>query len=81
MDIVQQNTKEQIRTDLPEYRVGDTVKVHYKIREGSKERIQVFQGIVLQKKGMTPLATLTSGIRTTGLQDYGTIRHEMIIGD
>jgi large subunit ribosomal protein L19 len=51
MDILQQVGRDQIRTDFPEYRVGDTVKVHYKIKEGSKERIQVFQGIVIQKRG------------------------------
>ncbi|HPV00751.1 MAG TPA: 50S ribosomal protein L19, partial [Candidatus Cloacimonas acidaminovorans] len=45
MDILQQVSRDQIRTDLPDYRVGDTVKVHYKIKEGNKERIQVFQGI------------------------------------
>ena len=59
MDIIQQNTKEQIRTDLPEFRVGDTVKVHYKIKEGNKERIQVFQGIVIQKKGSGISRTFT----------------------
>jgi large subunit ribosomal protein L19 len=52
MDIVHEIGKEQMRTDLPDFRVGDTVKVHYKIKEGSKERIQVFQGIVIQKRGM-----------------------------
>jgi large subunit ribosomal protein L19 len=52
MDILQMVNKEQIRTDLPEYRVGDTVKVHYKIKEGAKERIQLYQGIVVQKRGM-----------------------------
>ncbi|MBW6516560.1 MAG: 50S ribosomal protein L19 [Candidatus Cloacimonetes bacterium] len=51
MDLVQVVNKTQMRTDLPEFRVGDTVKVHYKIKEGAKERIQVFQGIVIQKKG------------------------------
>lgn len=59
MDIIQMTTKEQMRTDLPEYRVGDTVKVHYKIKEGNKERIQVFQGIVIQKKGMGISKTFT----------------------
>ncbi|MCK4980447.1 MAG: 50S ribosomal protein L19, partial [Candidatus Delongbacteria bacterium] len=43
MDILNEVGKEQIRTDLPEFRVGDTIKVHYKIKEGSKVRIQVFQ--------------------------------------
>ena len=51
MDLVQVVSKSQMRTDLPEFGVGDTVKVHYKIKEGAKERIQVFQGIVIQKKG------------------------------
>lgn len=59
MDIIQMITKEQMRTDLPEFRVGDTVQVHYKIREGSKERIQVFQGIVLQIKGAGVSKTFT----------------------
>jgi len=59
MDILQQISKEQIRTDHPEFRVGDTVKVHYKIKEGAKERIQVFQGIVLQKRGMMISKTFT----------------------
>ena len=59
MDIIQMSTKEQMRTDLPEFRVGDTVKVHYKIKEGNKERIQIFQGIIIQKKGMGISKTFT----------------------
>lgn len=47
----------QIRTDLPAFRVGDTVRVHYRIVEGDKERIQVFQGIVLKRH--------RSGLRST----------------
>ncbi len=39
----------QLRTDLPAFRVGDTVKVHYKIVEGEKERVQVFQGVVTKR--------------------------------
>ncbi|MFB3850298.1 MAG: 50S ribosomal protein L19 [Acidobacteriota bacterium] len=42
--------KEQMRSDLPQFKAGDTVKVHVKVREGDKERIQVFQGIVIAKK-------------------------------
>jgi large subunit ribosomal protein L19 len=49
--------REQLRTDLPDFRVGDTVKVHVKIVEGEKERIQPFEGIVIRKKG--------GGIRST----------------
>ena len=40
---------EQIRTGIPDFRVGDTVRVHYKIVEGDKDRIQVFQGVVVKK--------------------------------
>src|SRR5512136_2324610 len=49
--------REQLRTDLPEFRVGDTVKVHVKIVEGEKERVQPFEGVVIRKKG--------GGIRST----------------
>ena len=59
MDILQQVGRDQFRTDFPEYRVGDTVKVHYKIKEGGKERIQVFQGIVIQKRGAGVSKTFT----------------------
>jgi len=42
---------DQLRSDIPEFGSGDTVAVHIKVREGDKERIQVFQGVVLQKRG------------------------------
>ena len=42
---------EQLRNDLPEFHAGDTVAVHVKIREGDKERIQVFQGVIIQVRG------------------------------
>jgi large subunit ribosomal protein L19 len=42
--------KEEMRTDLPEFRVGDTIRVHVKIKEGDKERIQVFEGVVIARK-------------------------------
>ena len=50
MDIVKAITAEQIRTDLPEVLIGDTVKVYIKIKAGSKERIQMFEGTVIAKK-------------------------------
>ncbi len=59
MDIVHEIGKEQLRKDLPEFRVGDTIKVHYKIKEGSKERTQIFQGIVIRKRGMQISSTFT----------------------
>ena len=43
--------KEYLRTDMPEFRPGDTVKVHVRVREGEKERIQIFQGVVISRKG------------------------------
>ena len=49
--------REQLRTDLPDFRVGDTVKVHVKIVEGEKERVQLFEGVVIRKK--------RGGIRST----------------
>ena len=45
MNLVEKITKDQIRTDLPEFRVGDTIIVGYHIKEGNKERVQDFEGI------------------------------------
>ena len=54
MEKIERLEREQMRMDLPVFKAGDTVKVHVKIREGEKERIQVFQGIVISKrKGRT----------------------------
>ena len=50
MNIIESLTSDQIRTDLPAFNVGDTVKVHVKIIEGNRERIQVFEGTVIAKK-------------------------------
>jgi large subunit ribosomal protein L19 len=44
-------TSEQLRDDLPEFKAGDTVKVHVRVIEGEKERIQLFQGTVLERSG------------------------------
>ncbi len=48
-----------LRTDLPEFRPGDTVKVHVKVAEGDKERIQVFQGVVIARRGGGSRETFT----------------------
>jgi large subunit ribosomal protein L19 len=54
MDKIRQLEREMMRLDLPAFAPGDTVKVHVKIKEGEKERIQVFQGVVISKRrGMT----------------------------
>ena len=47
MNLVEKITKSQIRQDLPEFRVGDTIRVNVKIIEGKRERIQAFEGIVM----------------------------------
>ncbi len=49
-NIIQRIDEEQMRMDHPEFRPGDTVKVHIRIIEGTKERIQVFQGVVIKRK-------------------------------
>jgi large subunit ribosomal protein L19 len=51
--------KENIRLDLPSFSAGDTVKVHVKIKEGEKERIQAFQGVVISKRNGSSNATFT----------------------
>ncbi|MCU0561958.1 MAG: 50S ribosomal protein L19 [Desulfobacterales bacterium] len=51
--------REQMRMDLPDFIPGDTVKVHVKIKEGEKERLQAFQGVVISKRSGTTKATFT----------------------
>ncbi len=59
MNVIEQLEKEHIRLDLEEFAPGDRVKVHVRIREGEKERVQVFQGVVIAKKNGTTDATFT----------------------
>ena len=51
MNIINDITQDYIRTDIPNFSVGDTLKVHITIKEGQRERIQVFEGFVLKKQG------------------------------
>ena len=51
MDILRDITMDYLREDVPDFSVGDTLKVHIKIKEGARERIQVFEGFVLKKQG------------------------------
>lgn len=51
MDIIKAIENEQLRTDLPVLSIGDYVRVHLKVKEGNRERIQVFEGTVIAKKG------------------------------
>lgn len=48
LDVIE---NEYLRTDVPDFRAGDTLKVHVKVREGEKERIQVFEGVVISRRG------------------------------
>lgn len=59
MDILKSIENEQIRTDLPKLEVGDYIKVHAKIIEGTRERIQVFEGTVISLKGSGLKETFT----------------------
>jgi large subunit ribosomal protein L19 len=59
MDVIEALEREQMRLDIPDFRSGDTIKVHAKIKEGDKERIQVFQGVVIRKRKGKMGATFT----------------------
>lgn len=59
MDIIRAIEQQQIKQDLPEFHVGDNVKVHYRITEGNRERIQVFQGDVVRRQGESVRETFT----------------------
>ncbi len=59
MEKIEQIEKEQMRLDHPDFGPGDNVKVHVKIKEGEKERIQIFQGVVISKRKGSTNATFT----------------------
>ncbi|MBQ8742833.1 MAG: 50S ribosomal protein L19 [Clostridia bacterium] len=51
MDLIKALTNEQLKSEVPEINIGDTVRVHNRIKEGNKERIQMFEGTVIAKRG------------------------------
>ena len=51
MNIIEALDKEQLRSDIPEFRPGDTVKVYVKVVEGTRERVQLFEGVVISRSG------------------------------
>lgn len=59
MNVLEMLEKEQMKTDIPDFKSGDTVKVHVKIVEGQKERLQVFQGVVIRKRNNLNRSTFT----------------------
>ena len=58
-EIIKNIEAEQLKAEVPEFRTGDTVKVYGKIKEGNRERIQVFEGTVIKKQGGSNRATFT----------------------
>ena len=59
MDIIKSIEREQLKNRIPDLKVGDTVRVHQRIKEGNRERIQVFEGIIIKKQGGSVNATFT----------------------
>jgi len=59
MDVLKLVESEQLKKDLPSFSVGDTVKVHVRVIEGTRERIQVFEGAVLKRQGSSLRETFT----------------------
>jgi large subunit ribosomal protein L19 len=59
MDVIANLEKEQMRVDIPDFKPGDTIRVHARIKEGEKERIQIFEGLVIRKRKGKIGATFT----------------------
>ncbi len=59
MDLIKFVESQQLRNDIPEFSVGDTVKVHVKVKEGNRERVQVYEGAVLKRQGGSLTETFT----------------------
>ena len=59
MDTIRAIEQQQIRDDHPDFQVGDTVKVHYRVVEGSRERVQIFQGTIIRRHGASNRETFT----------------------
>jgi large subunit ribosomal protein L19 len=58
-ELIKKVTENQFKTDIPEFRTGDTIRIHVKIKEGDKERIQMFEGFVLKTAGTGNSKTVT----------------------
>ena len=66
-EIIKNIEAAQMKAEEPEFRVGDTVRVHGKIKEGNRERIQVFEGVVLKKQGGSNRETFTVRKSSNGI--------------
>ena len=67
MNIIDKINEKQIKSDVPEFRVGDTVKVDVKIIEGNRERIQTFEGVVVARRGGSVSETFTVRKMSSGV--------------
>ena len=65
--LIQELTNEQLRDDMPDFRAGDTVRVHVRVVEGTHERIQMFEGVVIKRKGAGISATYTVRKMSSGI--------------
>jgi large subunit ribosomal protein L19 len=59
VSVIESYEAAQLRDDIPEFRAGDTVRVHFRVIEGSRERVQVFEGTVIKRQGAASRATFT----------------------
>ena len=66
-DIIKAIEADQLKAEVPEFSVGDTVRVYGKIKEGNRERVQVFEGVVLKKQGGSNRATFTVRKTSNGI--------------
>ena len=75
-DIIKNIESAQLKAEVPQFRVGDTVRVHALIKEGNRERVQVFEGTVLKKQGGSTRETFTVRKSSNGV---GVERHGRFI--
>lgn len=66
-EIIKKIEAEQLKEEVPSFRVGDTVKVHGRIKEGNRERIQVFEGVVIKRQGGSSRETFTVRKSSNGI--------------
>ena len=59
MDVINKVTANQLKTDFPDFKAGDTIRVHVRVIEGEKERIQIFEGVCIKRKGSGVHETFT----------------------
>jgi len=65
--VIQSLEQRQLRTDIPRFKAGDTVAVHFKVIEGSRQRIQVFEGVVIKRQGSGVRETFTVRKQSSGV--------------